>query len=393
MRLLKNHKKCRILILISLFLSCDRASQPTRYEKHPTPSGKITTSSSSQKFSGYHGSRELFSINAPKWKNGHRGAISITYDAPWGINPVFSLATDAAIQRGLKMDVEIVSEKLLFYSRFPIIAKMRTELIPNGIGVFGHGHSHIDHDALGFHDAYRSFQHNFNLMRKWGLNPKVYAYPLFAGREQRTQAANRQAGFIAARGGTEDPDSYYLCETEPCKPDSWFNLPSVIMGSANSRHISNHNRLLPILHETLSRRAWTILTYHSIGNPDGWGYYEYNEFLKDLDFIKNNDFWSGNFAAVTSYAIQRKGLQIQIGRYFGRAFPKQFEIYIGDGLDNTIYSEPLTLDFSFDESLSVQSVRIQPSPTVGDTIFTVDQNRLRLHVVPRERQYTLSFIF
>ena len=72
---------------------------------------------------------------------------------------------------------------------------------------------------------------------------------------------------------------------------------------------------------------------------------------------------------------------------------KQFEIYIGDGLDNTIYSEPLTLDFSFDESLSVQSVRIQPSPTVGDTIFTVDQNRLRLHVVPRERQYTLSFIF
>ena len=76
----------------------------------------------------------------PQMENGHRGAISITYDAPWGINPVFSLATDAAIQRGLKMDVEIVSEKLLFYSRFPIIAKIRTELtVPNGIGVLDMG--------------------------------------------------------------------------------------------------------------------------------------------------------------------------------------------------------------------------------------------------------------
>ncbi len=350
------------------------------------------TSSSSQKSSGHHGSRELFFIHAPKWKNGHQAAISITYDAPWGINPVFSLATDAAILRGLKMDVEIVSEKLLFYSRFPIIGRIRKELFPNGIGVFGHGHSHIDHDALGFHDAYRSFRHNFNLMNKWGLDPKVYAYPLFAGRERRTQVANRQAGFIAARGGTENPENYYLCETEPCSPESWFNLPSVIMGTANTRHISDHNQLLPILNETLSRRAWTILTYHSIGNPDGWGYYRYDDFLQDLDFIKANDFWSGNFANVASYAIQRKGLQIQIGRYFGRSIPQQFEIYIGDGLDNRTYNQPLTLDFHFDKNLSVRSIHIQPSPTDGKTIFQVDNNQLRLQVVPRERQYTLSFI-
>ena len=146
----------------------------------------------------------------------------------------------------------------------PLIIKQCSSLSYSQLNLLV-GHSHIDHDALGFHDAYQSFRYNFNLMREWGLNPRVYAYPLFAGRERQTQAANRQAGFIAARGGTEDPDRYYLCETEPCKPDSWFNLPSVIMGSANSRHISNHNRLLPILHETLSRRAWTILTYHSLG--------------------------------------------------------------------------------------------------------------------------------
>ncbi len=388
----KNCKRQLTALILFVSLSCDRPSLPTEHEMRDIPSRKISTSSAHNKFSAYHGSRELFFIHAPKWKNGHQAAVSITYDAPWGHNAVFSLATDAAILRGLSMDVEVVSEKLLFYSRFPIIARMRKELIPNGVGVFGHGHSHIDHDALGFHDAYQSFRYNFNLMRSWGLNPKVYAYPLFAGRERGTQTANRQAGFIAARGGTENPEKYYLCETEPCSPKSWFNLPSVIMGTANTRHIANHNQLRPILNETLSRRAWTIMTYHSIGHPEGWGFYEYEEFLQDLDFIKSNDFWSGNFSSVASYAIQRAGLQIQIGRYFGRTTPSQFEIYIGDGFGNRTYNEPLTLDFYFDKNLSVQSIRIQPSPTNGKTIFRVDNNQLRLQVVPRERQYTLSFI-
>ncbi len=393
MKQLKIFKRRLVIIVISLCFSCDRQSLPTEYGNPTAPARKVAISSIENKFSAYHASNELFFIHAPKWKNAHQAAVSITYDAPWGHNPVFSLATDAAIARGLSMDVEIVSEKLLYYSRFPIIGRMRKELIPNGIGVFGHGHSHIDHDALGFHDAYQSFRYNFNLMREWGLNPKVYAYPLFAGRDRRTQSANRQAGFIAARGGTENPEQYYICETEPCNPESWFNLPSVIMGTANSRHIAKHNELLPILNETLTRTAWTIMTYHSIGNREGWGFYEYEEFLQDLDFIKANDFWSGNFSKVASYAIQRAGLQIQIGHYFGRAMPRQFEIYIGDGLENRTYQEPLTLDFYFNKSLSIQSIRIQPSPTEGNTIFTVENNQLRLQVVPRERQYTLSFMF
>ena len=115
-------------------------------------------------------------------------------------------------------------------------------------------------------------------------------------------------------------------------------------------------------------------------------------FLQDLDFIVSNDFWSGNFSTIASYAIQRAGLQIQIGRYFGRATPRQFEIYIGDGFNNRTYNEPLTLDFYFDKNLSVQSILIQPSPTNGKTIFRVENNQLRLQVVPRECQYTLSFI-
>ena len=47
----------------------------------------------------------------------------------------------------------------------------------------------------------------------------------FAGRDQRTQAANRQRYLSRPEARTEDPDRYYLCETEPCKPDSCLTCP------------------------------------------------------------------------------------------------------------------------------------------------------------------------
>ena len=51
------------------------------------------------------------------------------------------------------MDIEIVSNKLSHFKRVPNVQRMHEELIPNNIGFFGHGHAHIDHDALGYHAA------------------------------------------------------------------------------------------------------------------------------------------------------------------------------------------------------------------------------------------------
>ncbi len=376
-----------LAVLFSLS-ACQDGDLPTGPDV-AEPVGKLVTLSPAV-FTAYHQGQEVFSITANKWRDGHRAAVSITYDAPWGINPVFSLATDAAIARDLAMDLEVVSDKLSHFKRLPITQRMREELIPRGIGFFGHGHSHIDHDALGYHAAYQSFRTNFSLMRAWGLNPKTYAYPLFAGRDAQTQAANRQAGFIAARGGTRDASAYYICADGVREPAQWHNLPSVIMGNASTRDPSTHDQLQPILIQTLRRRAWTIMTYHSIGYPDGWGYYPYFEFVRDLDFIKANDFWSGNFASVAAYIQERNALDIQIARYFGRKMPDQFQFIMGDGLDNDVYNEPLTLDFRFNPELAVRSVRLTPTPVAGQEHFAVESNRLRLNMVPDERLYTLS---
>lgn len=376
--------------LLSLFLfgAC-QDSGPLVGPDAIEPAGKLVDLSPGV-FTASHQGQEVFTIRATKWRDGHRAAVSVTYDAPWGIHPVFSLATDAAIARGLAMDIEIVSNKLSHFKRVPNVQRMHEELIPNNIGFFGHGHAHIDHDALGYHAAYRSFRINYVMMRAWGLNPKTYAYPLFAGRDAQTQAANRQAGFIAARGGTRDANAYYICANSVREPENWYNLPSVIMGNASTRDPSTHDQLRPILLKTLRKRAWTIMTYHSIGHPEGWGYYPHAEFIRDLDFIKANDFWSGKFASIAAYIQERNALDIQIARYFGRDMPNRFEFILSDGLDNDLYDEPLTLDFTFNPDLNVRFAHIHPSQANGQNRFAVVEDRLRLNMVPDERLYALT---
>ena len=54
-----------------------------------------------------------FSIEVLKWYGGHQAAVSLNYDAAWGTHEKHHLATDAVIDRGMRMDLEIVSEVFL----------------------------------------------------------------------------------------------------------------------------------------------------------------------------------------------------------------------------------------------------------------------------------------
>ena len=371
-------------LLVICICGCDAHRGPTQSDEEALPAARLVAKR--DVYVARHRGEEIFRIEARKWRDGRRGAIAIPYDAPWGINKVFSLATDAAIAHGLRMDVEIVSAKLQHPSRFPIVDRMRRELLPNGVGVFGHGHEHVDHDALSYGQAYDSFKLNFDLMEKWGLNPRAYAYPRNAGRLGRTQMANRKAGFICARGGTREPGEYYLCRGGVREPYHWYNLPSVIMGKEGD--IPDHKSLEPILRRTLDLEAWVILMYHSIGYPDGWAYYPYIEFWRDLQFIKKEDFWSGNLDAIAAYIQERNALDIRIVPYFGDDIPREYIIIVRDGLDNDVFNEPLTLDLTFRPELNVQKVFIDP-PIDEQTTFPVIDGELRLQMVPAERQYSL----
>lgn len=387
------YKWIRVLALGLCCWSCAESptgvDAPIEISFGAEPSAKLAAKSDS--YVVRHGGDEVFRIEALKWRDGHRGAVSITYDAPWGVDAVFSLATDAVMARDLRMDLEIVSSDLQHFKRLPIIERMHRELRPNGIGFFGHGHEHIHYDWYGFSAAYAAFRLNFELMQQWGFEPKTYAYPHWAGTLSGTQAANRQAGFIAARGGLRRPSTraeYYICPGDTREPNNWYFLPSVIMGTKDGTDIPHHDALMPVLQGALDAEAWVILTYHAIGNPEGWGYYPMEEFERDLDYIAANDYWSGNLDAVTAYIQERNALDIQVVRYFGVGTPRQFELTIGDGLDNTLYDEPLTFDLSFNPELQVQRVHFDPAIGAVSS-FEVTADRLRLELVPDERRYAL----
>ena len=381
--------------LLALALCCwSCGDNPTGVQAPQDPSfSRMASAKLADKSDIYvvrHGGEEVFRVEALKWRDGHRGAISITYDAPWGVDSVFSLATDVA--RDMRMDLEIVSSQLEFHSRQPIIGRMHQELRPNGIGFFGHGHEHIHYDWYGFAAAYEAFRTNFQLMQQWGFEPKTYAYPHWAGTLSITQAANRQAGFIAARGGIRRPEAraeYYICPDDVRVPNNWYFLPSVIMGSKDGTDIPHHDALVPVLEGALEAGAWVILTYHAIGNPEGWGYYPLAEFERDLDYIGATDFWNGNLDAITMYIQERNALDIQIVRYFGIGTPKLYELTIGDGLDNALYNEPLTFELSFNPELQVRQVHFDP-PIGGASTFVVEEDRLRLELVPDEQRYALT---
>ncbi|MBT4498216.1 MAG: hypothetical protein HOC74_10865 [Gemmatimonadetes bacterium] len=385
------HWKNSVLMTVLMGLvasGCSTKPGPTQ-SASTTTRFKIYSDEDQSSYVVRHLEETIFTIKATKWHDGARGAISLTYDAPWGVDPRFKQATNAAIKRNLCMDMEMVTSKYLSTSRRPLIDRIRRELLPNGVHVFGHGHTHVRHDELGFDAAYESFKTDFGLMVEWGLKPRAYAYPHSSGKHISTQLANKQAGFIAARGGTNNPDEYYICPDDVREPDNWYFLPSVVMGIKDGGDIPSHQMLAPILARAETLDAWIILMYHSIGVPEGWAYYPLEEFERNLDYIADSSLWSGNLDDVAAYIQERNSLDINVVGFFGSALPKEFEMTISDHLDNAIYDQPLTFDLTFNPEIEVQKVYIDPSIN-GQSSFRVTDDQLRLHMVPDEKRYTLA---
>ena len=226
-------------------------------------------------------------------------------------------------------------------------------------------------------------------MKQWGLNPIAYAYPASSAYIFSTQFANEQAGFICARGAELDLDLVYICPDDIMEPDNWYYLPSVVMGQTYDYYIQNHSQLEPLLTTTLEKTAWIILMYHAIGFPDGWGYYPREEFMKDIDTIAEQDFWSGNMDRVACYVQERANFYLDIDEVPFSKNTYAYKVRFCDGLDNKIFNQPLTLDFSFDSAANIQTMHIEPAVN-GSTDFQVVDNKLRLNIIPGEQKYYLT---
>jgi hypothetical protein len=328
--------------------------------------------------------------NVKKWFHDKKAAISVTIDIRWRDDLPFS--TQDAIDRGLKLEFEMVTAEYLYPWGPSQIAIMRDSLYNNGIRFFGHGHKHYAHDTLSYDEAYNSFLTCYNLMQEWGLKPKGYAYPHSSGWLARTQKANREAGWLFARGYTPIESEYYICPDNIEQPTNWYYLPSVFITSDPTQNsIHSHNELTPILNNTLDKSAWVILMYHSINYPNSWGYYPIEEWNADVDFIASKDFWIGHMEEIALYIMERHTFELAYEKLWETESSIAYEIrFIDHYLDNTIYNQPLSIELDLKLNDQYKYAIVSPKINNKDTL-SIDNNSLNLDIIPDENRY--KFIF
>lgn len=385
----RNPHFANALLVLPVLVSCELGSPSEPEPEAELVPVAVSAAGSADRFDVLSAGDTLLTAWVPKWPGGHRAAVSITYDAPWGRHPGHRLATDAVLSRGLRMDLEVVTANYLDRVGQALVATYRNDLIPAGIHFFGHGHTHALHDTMDYEGAYASFHTCFELMRLWGLEPWAYAYPGSSALRPSTQLANRDAGFVAARGQAFAPAEYYIVPDEVREPVNWQYLPSVVMGNASYTYIDTHDKLAPILDTALARSAWVILMYHAIGIPEGWSYYPIADFLLDLNQIADLDLWSANLDDACQYVRERDTFRLGVeGAVLQADGWTRLDLTFSDGLDNALYDEPLTVELRVFPRFGYRQARLEGDAD-GRLEFDLAAGPPRVDVRPDERTHAL----
>ena len=287
--MMKSLSRKSFIVILFLFTSCElKDITPTNvYEE-----GKIT----------------IIEATIAKWYDNHTAALCIDNDAGSVASPPEQLVQQIVKENDLIIDYEFVTER---YRTDTIrLNYLFSKYLPMGFGYFGHGDTHINHDLLSEEESYKSFKKCYDTMINFSLKPVSYAYPGGFGHLLRTQRALKRAGFLSSRRFEKlDVFNPYIVPDDKNEPENWYELPSLVMQAYDyvscSICINNTQDLIPHLDKTLEKRAWLIITYHSIGQPGSYGFYYLDDFKKDLLEIKKRDFWVTHNDDVTLYIFEK----------------------------------------------------------------------------------------
>lgn len=226
-------------------------------------------------------------------------------------------------------------------------------------------------------------------MASWGIPPRVYAYPGCYGLEESTRQANKDAGFLAARGCTLDSSRYIMLPDDGGLGIPWYNMPSVAVGKGGNHAV--HEQVAPLIDNTIEAGGFIILMYHDIGIPDGPGYYTQDNFIKDLDYIKERDIWNGNMEDIVLYIQERNQFQYSVytapteGDYWDAVAS------VDDGLDDAVYNQPLTLEMTIAKDETISAAHLFSEKGLDIRIPAVN-NTLVFDILPRSQDIYIHFV-
>jgi len=325
-------------------------------------------------------------VTIAKWYDDHAGAISITNDAGSVASDMEKVVQQLVMEMDLNISYELVTENYLKDS--VSLNYLFNEYLPKGFGVFGHGHTHINHDALSHDDALKSFKKCFVVMTELGLKPVSYAYPGGFGYKLRTRRALKEAGFLSGRRFEKlDYNFPYIMPDDFSEPVDWYSLPSLVMQAYDYKNCSictnNTEELVVYLDNTIHKKAWLILTYHSIGNNQNYGYYHLNDFKSDLIAIKSRDFWISSMDEITLYTYARNATKVKVVNLnSNNDFSKGLSIKIENSLNNSLFDVPLTLliDLPYERANNVKLYKNSQKVNTK----TSNDSRLKISIKPDE---------
>lgn len=352
------------------------------------------------------GAPPMFTV--ARWYDDHAAAISITYDGLASDGSLAYLDTrlparsrlladtrpieDVVLGLGLTLDYEVVTVK---FDWFPEVeAYFLENVVRKGLGYFGHGHLHVDHDRMPYDGAYRSFRQHFERLLDYGLKPVAYAYPRGAGREEETQRALADAGFLSGHYADSREQGHYIVPDGQTAPDNWFALPRLHMESHDFQQcgscINDTDELIPILDEALEKRAWIVPVYHNVGVYDRYGFYDRATFEADMRAIAARDFWVASMNAVVLYIRERERAVVTVEPVGPDvAAPVRLRVTLSDGLDNERFDQPLTLRFRPPPSWAGRAVSVLRDGRAVAELAPVAGTAL-VSLLPDERPYVFQ---
>jgi len=336
--------------------------------------------------------RSQIQVEIAKWYDNHTGAVSVTYDHGAPHTPHNINIENLVLQHGLTMDFELVTSEVMKDS--VLISHIKNFMLPRGFGFFGHGHEHVNHDALSYDQSLASFSKCYESMTAMGLKPAAYAYPGGWGYHLSTRSALKDAGFLCGRRFEQlDISDPYITPDSIDAPRDWYALPSLVMQSIKYDGcvicINNTEELLVYLRETLNKTAWIILTYHDIGLENEYGFYEAEDFEKDLKAIKSLDLWCDNISDIVLYIRERNNASVSVELITDASgYSSEIRIRLSDGLQNDFYNQPLTLLFDIPENWINRDLVLEGSNSLVS--LRSDTEQIKISVLPDEGVYVLK---
>jgi hypothetical protein len=331
-------------------------------------------------------SKKLPTAKIARWYNNCAAAISITYDHGNPASKSNKKINKFVIDNGLTMDYEIVTHSYLSspYGK----KKLFQEVITPGLGYFGHGHKHVNHDKLSYEEALASFKKCYQTMLDLGIKPIAYSYPQGAGHKPETRKALADSGFLCGRlHFSKRMTNPYIVPDEQLEPGDWFALPTLVMqdyGAGQCKKcVNNNEELVPYLDETIRRGAWIILTYHAVGQETQYGFFKLEEFKKNIYSIKERNFWNASMSAVTLYIRERLHAEVKLVPVLKHKKIKEILVTAADGLPNDIYDQPLTILLDLPDSWRNKPLALVEKEKIIKT-FVVDSNNGMISIKPDE---------